>query len=178
MAHRTTDDDSLISSAPSGGRRSDIRSSVFPSPAAQSDSTIGTAFPDTQSPLPAPSLRSCVPHKPVSAPSLPAAGAHRERDTAPVRPTRRRARSGAAPAAADRHHWPVPPLASGRARSDLLPSSPASARQSAETGAHDSKSAIPLQTAPDTLLSTPLFSASVDSRSPSRVLPSWLLLSS
>src|SRR4051794_38849238 len=66
MAHRTTDDDSLISSVPSGGRRSETRSSVFPSPAAQSGSTTGTASPDTRSPSPALSLRSCALHTPVS----------------------------------------------------------------------------------------------------------------
>src|SRR5947209_4912911 len=176
MAHRTTNDDSLISSVPSGGRRSETRSSVFPSPAAQSGSTTGTASPDTRSPSPAPSLRSCALHTPFSVRYPLPAGADRAPGMARARRFRPHAKSGAAPAAADRHHWPVPLLASGPARSHLLPPSLASARQSAGTGARDSKSAIPLQTAPDTLLSTPSFSASVNSRFPSPVLPSWLLL--
>src|SRR3954453_8083660 len=138
MAHRTTNDDSLISSVPYGGRRSETRSSVFPSPAAQSGSTTGTASPDTRSPSPALSLRWCAPHTPVSVRYPPVASAHREQGAARVRPTHPRARSGAAPAAADRHHWPVPLLASGPARSHLLPPSLASARQSAGTGARDS----------------------------------------
>src|SRR3954452_3227072 len=141
-------------------------------PAAQSGSTTGTASPDTRSPSPALSLRSCALHTPVSVRYPPVASAHREQGAARVRPPHPRARSGAAPAAADRHHWPVPLLASGPARSHLLPPSLASARQSAGTGARDSKSAIPLQTAPDTLFSTPSFSASVNSRFPSPVLPS------
>src|SRR3954447_10920886 len=172
MAHRTTDDDSLISSAPSGGRRSETRSSVFPSPAAQSGSTTGTASPDTRSPLPAPSLRSCALHRPALEQYPPVASEDRAPGMARVPRIRPHARSGAAPAAADRHHWPVPPPASEPARSDLLPPAPASARPSVETGARDSKSAIPLQTAPGILLSTPSFSASANSRSPSRVLPS------
>src|SRR3954467_2347384 len=77
MAHRTTDDDSLISSVPSGDRRSETRSSVFPSPAAQSGSTTGTASPDTRSPSPALSLRSCALHTPVSVRYPPVASAHR-----------------------------------------------------------------------------------------------------
>src|SRR3954452_17818611 len=173
-----TDQGLLICRAPSGGRRSETRSSVFPSPAAQSGSRSGRIFPGTQSRSRARSLRSCAPHTPALEEYPRVAGADRAPGTARVRPFHPLSRSGAAPAAADPHHWPVPLPASAPARSDLLPPSPASARQFAETDARHSKTVIPLRTAPDTLLSTPSFSASVNSRFQSPVLPSWLLLSS
>src|SRR3954451_20107935 len=170
MAHRTTGSDELIGRVPCEARRSETRSNVFLSHAAQSGSRTDRIFPDTRTRSRARSLRSCAPHTLVSALSRRAADADREPGPARIRRTHPRARSGVVPAVADRHRRPVPPLVSAPAHSDLLRPSPASARQSAETGARDSKTVIPLQTAPDSVPGVLSSSACANSRFPSRVL--------
>src|SRR3954466_11836690 len=85
-SHRTTGSDELIGRVPCEARRSETRSNVFLSRAAQSGSRTDRIFPDTRTRSRARSLRSCAPHTLVSALSRRAADADRETGPARGRP--------------------------------------------------------------------------------------------
>src|SRR3954447_419224 len=167
MAQRTIGTRSLIGRALSANRRTDTRSSVFPSHAAQSGLTNHTAFLDSRNRARAPSPRSCARRRLVSTPYPRAAGADLASDPLRARPN---ARKNAGLASVTHHHSPTRASVSALVRSDLLQLSPVNARQSGEISAPDSKIAIPRQTTPCSAFVRPLSLASADFRSPSQ----WL----
>src|SRR3954447_14904903 len=174
MAQRRIGARSLIGRALSASRRTDTRSSVFPSHAAQSGLTNHPAFFDSRNRARAPSARSCARRRLVSTPYPRAAGADLASDPLRARPN---ARKNAGLASVIHHHSPTRASVSALVRSDLLQLSPVNARQSGEISAPDSTSAIPRQTTLGSAPSTLSFSASADLRSLSQWLCPPILLS-
>src|SRR3954453_14807626 len=122
---------------------------------------------DIRSRWPTHGLRGWIRHALVPEPRLLAASGDRVPEEHRDRPTRLRARTGVAHAAAALSRPLVPPLASAPVRSVLLPLSPASARQSGATDAPDSQTSSLLQTAPGSALASPSSSACLSVRFPS-----------
>src|SRR4051812_19612138 len=131
---------------------------------------------DIRSRWPTHGLRWWIRHTHVPELRLPAASGDRAPQEQRDRPTRLRARTGVAHAAAALSRRLVPPLASAPVRSVLLPLSPASARRSGATDAPDSQTSSLLQTAPGSALASPSSSACLSVRFPSPLFPSPALL--